>query len=82
MTTEQILLLAAARKHAETGSGRAIRTQARLTLAEVAATLGVSEPAVSRWENGLQMPRTKAAIRWAKLLRKLEKSAKTDRVAA
>lgn len=80
MTTEQILLLTAARRHAADGSGRAIRQAAKLTLAEIAAAVGVSEPTVSRWEEGLQKPRTAAGLRWAELLRELDKANKAARV--
>jgi DNA-binding transcriptional regulator YiaG len=76
MNVEQFRLLAAARRHATDGSGRRIRQTANLTLAEVAAVVGVSEPTVSRWEEGLQRPRTDAAIRWAKVLAELQKNAR------
>lgn len=74
MDTRQILSLAAARRHATTGSGEAIRKAARLTLAEIASAIGASEASVCRWEKGQQTPRTAVGIRWAELLAELEKT--------
>jgi DNA-binding transcriptional regulator YiaG len=77
MTAKDILLLAAARQHAATGTGRAIRKSAGLSMAEVAQAVGVSEPTVWRWEGGQHRPRGAAAVRWADLLRQVKSATKT-----
>lgn len=72
MTSKDVLRLAAARTHAATGTGKAIRIQAGLSMAEVAKAVGVAEPTVWRWERGDHKPRGAAAIRWAELLHDLK----------
>ncbi len=74
MTTKDVLRLSAARAHAATGTGRKIRLGAGLSMAEVAAAIGVAEPTVWRWEGGKSRPRGAAAIRWAELLEMLSAS--------
>jgi len=51
---------------------RALRREARLSMAEIGAAVNVSEGTVSRWETGLRRPRGEAAERYAALLRQLE----------
>lgn len=77
MNTKDILLLSAARTHAATGSGRSIRKDAGLSIAEIAAAIGVAEPTVWRWEEGKHRPRGAAGIRWAALLAELAAVAPT-----
>jgi len=55
--------------------GRRIRTAAGLTIYDLAADLGVSPATVSRWESGLRVPRSEAALRYADLLAELAKVA-------
>jgi transcriptional regulator with XRE-family HTH domain len=76
MSTKAILSLVAARRHASSGSGRAIRQRANLSMNEVCAALGVTVGALSRWENGLTVPRGEPAVRWADLLSELERATK------
>ncbi|GAA0719513.1 helix-turn-helix transcriptional regulator [Dactylosporangium roseum] len=74
MSTKAILSLMAARQHAESGSGRTIRQRAKLSMNEVCGAIGVTVGALSRWENGLAVPRGEPAIRWAELLGELEQA--------
>ena len=55
------------------GGAAAIRQTANLSQSEVAAAVGVSRAAVSRWEAGTRMPRGEAARRYARLLEVLNK---------
>lgn len=78
MTAQDLLLLAAARQYAATGSGKRIRQAAGLSMAEVAEAVGVAEPTIWRWEEGKARPRGSAsAIRWADLLQQLKAATKT-----
>ena len=77
MTAQDLLLLAAARQYAATGSGKRIREAAGLSMADVAEAIGVAEPTIWRWEQGKARPRRNAAtIRWADLLRQLQAATK------
>ena len=71
MNTHRVLMLVAARRHASEGTGRQIRERASLSMYDVAQTIGVGEPTVSRWERGLARPTGDAAVRWTELLDKL-----------
>lgn len=55
------------------GAVRAIRVGAGLSQAEVAAALGVTQTAMSRWERGQRVPRGKAAQDYARLLQRLNR---------
>ncbi|GAA2347207.1 helix-turn-helix transcriptional regulator [Dactylosporangium salmoneum] len=68
MTKEALLGVAAARRYAKDGTGREIRKRARLSMREVAATIGVSSPTLSNWEIGLTAPHGGPAVKWAELL--------------
>jgi transcriptional regulator with XRE-family HTH domain len=74
MTPEQLVLLGIAARRAEDGSGRRIREAARLSLRLIAESVGVQEATVSRWEKGQRQPRGEAAIRWARLLDRLDRA--------
>lgn len=50
---------------------RALREKAGLSQAEVAEALGVSRPAVVRWERGERMPRRQHLDAYVELLRRL-----------
>ena len=50
---------------------REIRELAGLTQSEVAAALGVSAPALSRWETGDRVPRRDHLLQYVGLLEKL-----------
>lgn len=58
-----------ARSLARTGGGRVIREGASVSLRELAAEIGVSPSALSKWERGVASPRLEAATRWARALR-------------
>lgn len=68
---DQVLALVAARRAAQSGQARRIRIAAGLSLADLAAALGVSRAALSRWECGHRVPRGAAAQRYAGLLEAL-----------
>lgn len=61
-----------ARVYSESGTGRAIRERAKLTMADVARTLDVPLPTLYRWETGRNFPQGDRAIRWVMILRDLE----------
>jgi DNA-binding transcriptional regulator YiaG len=73
MEPNDVLLLARARQACESDLALTIRRRARLSQAEIGATVGVSTAAVSRWETGRRVPRGKAAQRYAHLLAALAK---------
>lgn len=73
MTDEQQdMLLAAAARYAQDGSGRRIREQANMPQREAASRIGITTSGLWRWENGQRRPRGDAAKRWARLLMRLE----------
>jgi len=73
MDLDDFRRIADAHYKARSGIARQIRKDARISMAEVAAALDVSESAVSRWESGSRLPRGETAIRWARLLDELER---------
>lgn len=81
MELSEIMLLVEAHKKARSGDAKKIRRRAGLTMAHVAAVVGVSESTVSRWEGGSRKPRGEHALRWAALLNELER-AQAEPVAA
>lgn len=52
---------------------RAVRMEAKLTLAEIASALDVTPSAVSLWEQGKRFPRPPVADRYAAVLNRLER---------
>lgn len=73
MDTQDLMLLTEARKLAESGEARAIRKRAGLSLQEIAAAIGTNYVTLRRWELALRRPTmAEPAIRWLKLIRKLE----------
>lgn len=52
---------------------RYLRERAGLSQAEVAAVVGVTEGAVSRWESGQRTPRRALNVRYAELLDRLRR---------
>lgn len=74
MQMSEIMLLVEAHKKARSGDAKKIRQQAGLTMAQVAAVVGVGESTVSRWEGGSRKPRGEHALKWAALLNELEQS--------
>lgn len=69
MQIDAITALVESRRQGRDGSAREIRLEAGKSMSEVAALVGVSESAISRWENGQRQPRGRAAEKWAALLR-------------
>lgn len=72
MTEEDLLLVIRMRDMVAGGLVREVRAGAGLSLAEVARVVGVVPSTVFHWERG-HVPRGDPAIRYARLLRKLEK---------
>jgi len=68
MTATQLVRV---RDLAASGKARRIRVMARLSLAEMARDLGVSDVTLSRWERGLCRPRGDAAVAYGALLDQL-----------
>ena len=58
-----------ARRLIREGEARALRLWAEATQAEVAAAVGATPGAVSRWERGTRSPRGAVAARYGALLR-------------
>jgi DNA-binding transcriptional regulator YiaG len=83
MDSRDLRTLINARAAALNGSGRAARQRAQLSLAEVAAAVGITEAALSRWERGARRPQGRPAIEWGRLLAELDRlSDSTPRDAA
>lgn len=82
MQLDDLLLIVESRRRGADGSARAIRLAAGAKLTEVAAVCGVDESAVSRWETGKTRPRGEAALKYARLLVKLQADTKRTRAAA
>ena len=57
-----------------TGEARSLRKERRLSLAEVADPVGVSISALARWERGNRKPQGAAALRYARILRSLQRT--------
>ncbi len=67
--------LARVRQQLASGEAREIRRKARVSQAEVAAAVGVTVAAVSRWESGSRCPGTDLAARYARVLDALQRVA-------
>jgi transcriptional regulator with XRE-family HTH domain len=74
MDVADAVQLAQVRSLTESGLARSIRLAARLSIRDVAATVGASPAAIYRWENGTRSPRGEAALRYGKLLARLATS--------
>lgn len=59
------------RDWAATGKARQMRTDADVTLREVAEVVQTSASSLSRWETGQSRPRPQSALRWARFLAEL-----------
>ena len=72
LTTKQAINLVELRRMLSSGEARARRERFGLSLSEVAAVVGVSPAAVSRWETGLRRPtRHAGALAYHDLLQQL-----------
>jgi transcriptional regulator with XRE-family HTH domain len=72
MSTAEVILLSKARELAASGEAARIRKRSRLHQTDVARAAGVLPSTVSRWEAGERVPHGKAAVRWARVLERLE----------
>ncbi len=68
MIRTDVLRLAWVRAAANSGAARQARTDARLSLSEVAQLCGVDPSTVWRWEQGKRVPRGEAALQYARVL--------------
>lgn len=66
-------VLAEVRRLCRSGEAQRIRRKAEVSLAEVAADVGVTPTAVQRWETGLRFPRDAGAEKYLRVLRRLER---------
>lgn len=69
---EQLQLV---RQFTTSGDARRLRELARLSQSEVGRSVGVDASTVARWERGERLPRGEAAIRYARLLDRLQRAA-------
>ncbi len=67
--------LAQGRVLIRSGVPRAVRKKLGLSLAEVAASVGVTRSSVLRWETGETAPRSAAALRYVAEIRRLRRLA-------
>lgn len=75
-------LLAWIRGACVSGRAQSIREAASISRSELARDVGVTEPTVSRWENGARSPKGDAALRYAEVLRRLDRFVKRQAVPA
>ena len=68
MSPEDLRRISAVRILVATGKAREQRESRRLTLREIADTIGSSPSTVHRWEQGTSLPRGAHALRWAEAL--------------
>ena len=61
-----------ARRAAKDGSGRELRHANGLSIADVAGEVEAAEATIWRWERGERRPTGAAAIRWGRLLQRLD----------
>lgn len=73
MNTKDVLLLAWLRGACLDGTARQIRETAQLTQAEIASSIGVTDAAVGLWESGKRVPGQDAALRYGRLLDRLQR---------
>ncbi|WP_083442309.1 helix-turn-helix domain-containing protein [Nitriliruptor alkaliphilus] len=78
MDQEALLVTAEARRLATSGDGARIRQAARLSVAEVAAAVGVDRVTVARWETGERRPTGEPALRYAALIGALARQAEVQ----
>ena len=73
--TSEVIEIAKARAMARNGDAQAIRERNHLTMTEIAREMNVSISTIMRWENGERSPRGDAALRFGRLMHKLDKVA-------
>jgi transcriptional regulator with XRE-family HTH domain len=74
VTEHALADISTARHAAHDGSLREARLRAKLSQADIAQAVGVTEATVSRWESGIRRPRRAEAQRLAAVLRVLEEA--------
>lgn len=73
MNGAELNQLAEVRALAQSGSARAIREAARVSLREMAGAVGASKSAIHRWETGSRSPRGDTALAYRAVLQELLK---------
>lgn len=71
MTDAELAEVARTRSLIATGAAGSIRRAARLSLSDVADSLGVDVATVWRWEHNQRTPRAEVALRYGRLLDRL-----------
>lgn len=71
MTHEGLLSLVAARNYAQSGTGKAIRERAGLSMSEVGRAIGVTGQTVKNWESKNNRPTGVSGALWAEFLNAL-----------
>jgi transcriptional regulator with XRE-family HTH domain len=70
----EVVAVSTARHAASGGRLRELRESSKLSQADIARALGVTESTVSRWEAGIRRPAREEALRLAALLDVLERA--------
>lgn len=70
--SQALLRRSRARRRFRPALAKAIRVEARVTLAEIGRELDVDQATVSRWESGARTPRGAVAERYVALLARLD----------
>jgi DNA-binding transcriptional regulator YiaG len=73
-TSAELAQLAQVRRLAETGEAARIRATSGTSASAAAAAIGKTHVTVLRWEKGQRRPSGRAALRYLKLLRALERA--------
>ncbi len=71
-STRQLQELVLLRRALADGTARRLRTDAGLSLSDVARYAGVTPATVSRWETGTHVPRVDQGLRYAAVLKALQ----------
>lgn len=74
MDTSDTVELARLRAFLESGAAKSVRVNNRLSLREMARTIGISPSTVLRWEAQERVPRGAPALRYWRLIRELMSS--------
>lgn len=78
MTVRTLIAKSAARRAWSPSLARALRKEARVSLADAAAAIGVTTSAVSRWESGEREPRADAGARYLAMLRRVVEASRAS----
>ena len=71
MSTKELRKIAWVRGLTESGAARSIRKGARISLPEMARTVGCAVSTLWRWEAGERTPQGKLALKYARVLESL-----------